>query len=264
MPRKATGQVIEREGKRGRTYALRFRAYGERQFVTLGTSEDGWTRKRAGEELENILADDRRGIWQPPDREPVVEQPRPEPTFHEFASEWFAANKVEWRENTRLDYEWQLSQHLLPFFAGHKLGAITVEEVDRYRTARLREGRLSPTSINKTITRLAQILEVAEEYGHIERNPAKGRRRRVKPSRPQRSWLDRADQIAALLEAAAALDAESKRDRQPQRRIMLGGTLIFAGLRIGELLALRWRDVDLAGGRLKVVDSKTDAGVRYV
>ena len=38
MPRKATGQVIERDGKRGRTYALRFRAYGERRFLTLGTA----------------------------------------------------------------------------------------------------------------------------------------------------------------------------------------------------------------------------------
>jgi hypothetical protein len=39
---------------------------------------------------------------------------------------------------------------------------------------------LSPTSINKTITRLAQILEVAVEYELIDRNPAKGKRRRVK------------------------------------------------------------------------------------
>jgi integrase len=41
-------------------------------------------------------------------------------------------------------------------------------------------------------------------------------------------------------------------------------TLTFAGLRIGELLALRWRDVDLAGGWLTVGDAKTDAGRRKV
>jgi integrase len=39
---------------------------------------------------------------------------------------------------------------------------------------------------------------------------------------------------------------------------------VFAGLRISEALALRWRDVDLAGGRLRVDDSKTDAGSRWV
>src|SRR5207253_8825943 len=40
--------------------------------------------------------------------------------------------------------------------------------------------------------------------------------------------------------------------------------LTFAGLRISKLLELRWRDVDLAGGRLRVRQSKTDAGVRHV
>lgn len=74
MARKATGQVVEREGKRGRTYALRFRAYGQRQYVTLGTAEEGWTRRKAELELENVLADVRRGIWRPPEPEPVVEQ----------------------------------------------------------------------------------------------------------------------------------------------------------------------------------------------
>ena len=40
--------------------------------------------------------------------------------------------------------------------------------------------------------------------------------------------------------------------------------LVFAGLRISELCALRWRDVDLAGGWLHVGESKTDAGRRRV
>jgi integrase len=41
-------------------------------------------------------------------------------------------------------------------------------------------------------------------------------------------------------------------------------TLVFGGLRISEALALRWRDVDLAGGRTRIAGSKTDAGVRWV
>ncbi len=39
---------------------------------------------------------------------------------------------------------------------------------------------------------------------------------------------------------------------------------MLAGLRIGELLDLRWRDVDLTAGRVTVRASKTDAGVRQV
>jgi integrase len=40
--------------------------------------------------------------------------------------------------------------------------------------------------------------------------------------------------------------------------------MILAGVRVGELTALRWRDVDLANARLNVAESKTDAGVRTV
>jgi integrase len=39
---------------------------------------------------------------------------------------------------------------------------------------------------------------------------------------------------------------------------------VSTGLRIGELTALRWRDVDLAGNRITVHMSKTDAGVRQI
>ena len=45
---------------------------------------------------------------------------------------------------------------------------------------------------------------------------------------------------------------------------MLLSTLIFAGLRIGEALSLRWADVDLAAGRMRIRDAKTDAGVRQI
>ena len=41
-------------------------------------------------------------------------------------------------------------------------------------------------------------------------------------------------------------------------------TLVFAGMRLSELLALRWRDVDLADGWLYVGHAKTDAGVRRI
>lgn len=39
---------------------------------------------------------------------------------------------------------------------------------------------------------------------------------------------------------------------------------MLAGLRIGEALELRWRDVDLAGRRLRIAEAKTDAGIREV
>jgi len=264
MSEKATGQVLELDRKGGCTFALRFRAYGKRRYVTLGTAAEGWSRRKAEDELANVLADVRRGIWTPHEPQEARE-PAPEPTFHEFASEWLDGLRSEGlSENTLLDYTWQLSNHLLPFFAGHRLSEITIAEVDRYRQAKVREGEISASSINKTITRLAQVLEVAVERELIGRNAARGKRRRLKERRPERTWLDRAEQIAALLEAGGELDAEARVDRRATPRRAFLATLTLAGLRIGEALALRWRDVDLPAGRLRVADSKTDAGVRLV
>jgi integrase len=127
------------------------------------------------------------------------------------------------------------------------------------------ERPLSPTSINKTITRLGQILEVAVERELIEKNPVRvnPRNRKVKASRPDRVYLDRTEQIEALLDAAGYMDRHARSNGQIARRALLA-TLTFAGLRISEALDLRWRDVDLAGARLRVRQSKTDAGVRYI
>src|SRR5688572_14673638 len=101
MARKATGQVVERKRKGGRVFALRFRAHGERQYVTLGRFEDGWTRRKAEVELENVLADVRRGIWQPPAPEPELGvEAKQEPDFHRFASDWVETWRHEWSERT--------------------------------------------------------------------------------------------------------------------------------------------------------------------
>ena len=162
MAARARGTVLER--RRGRTiiFALRFRAYGKRRYLTLGSNRDGWTRQKAEEELQNVLADVRRELWRPP--LPETDETIEEPTFHEFASEWFEAFKDEGvRATTLQDYEWQLCHHLLPYFASHRLSEITIAEVDRYRQLKVREGRLGATSINKTIQRLAQVLDVAME-----------------------------------------------------------------------------------------------------
>jgi integrase len=264
MSDQANGQVLELDRKSGRTFALRFRAYGKRRYLTLGTVAEGWSRRKAEDELSNVLADVRRGIWRPFEATQANE-PAEEPTFHAFASEWFDGQSSEGlAENTLAQYRWELSSHLLPFFASHRLSEITIAEVDRYRQQKVREDTLSATSINKTIMRLAQILEVALERELIQRNPARGRRRRLKQRAPERTWLDRAEQIVALLDAAGELDAEARVDRRATPRRAFLATLTLAGLRIGESLALRWRDVDLAAGRLRVIDSKTDAGVRQV
>jgi integrase len=167
--------------------------------------------------------------------------------------------------------------------------AITAEEVDRYRTAKVREAEALPArreaeqqkppadreplprplshgSINKTIRLLATVLEQAVEYGYIDRNPAAGRKRLLKESKPSRSYLE-LEHVGALLDAANELDGEAierTRGRDKGRRRPLLATLTLAGLRISEALELRWDVINLPARRLRVTDAKTDAGIRDV
>jgi integrase len=111
----------------------------------------------------------------------------------------------------------------------------------------LREGALAPAQINKTLKRLSQILEVAEEYELIPRNPARGKRRRVRAPRVRRSWVE-PEQALTLMEAGSTY----------MRPVI--ATLLGAGLRVSEAVALDWSDVNLATRTLRVGRAKSDAG----
>jgi integrase len=263
MARPATGKVIEHNGKDGLTYrSLRFTAYGKRRYVSLGVVTTG----EAERELRHILADVERGTWTPAAIEPPPE-PEQVPTFHAFAEEWWMLNHAQLAESTRADYRWRLERHLLPYFGGMRLDTITFAAVERYVAAKLGEvDPLSARSINMTVTLLGAILERAVEQDPplLHRNPTKGKARKAKERAPVRSYLDAAGQIKALLDAARELDRRATTARRHIERRAMIATLTFAGLRISELCALRWRDVDLAGGWLHVGEAKTDAGRRKV
>src|SRR5436309_430229 len=104
MARRSTGSVQIRKRKTGTYFALRFSAYGERQFVSLGRAEDGWTQAKAEQERDNILADVRRGIWQPPAPEPNEVEARQAPSLHVFASEWLAGKEAAGLRPRTIEY----------------------------------------------------------------------------------------------------------------------------------------------------------------
>jgi integrase len=301
MARKATGQVVCRRRKTGTFYGLRITLPNGagRKSISLGPAKDGWNWQKAQDELDNVLADVRRGIWRPPVRAVVAAEDQGLPTFHEFASQWFERQKLEGGRSgtglaakSREDLEWRLTNHLLPAFKDKPLDQITVEDVDRFRLAKVSERKdievaaakgkpivdeytdrrgckhrrarraLSAGSINKLIATLAAILEDAVEYELIPRNVARGRRRRLQAAPTRRAWVDRADHITGLLDAARELD-EAASVNKGQRRALLA-TLVFAGLRIDEALSLRWQSLDLARGTLTVESGKTQASARTV
>lgn len=261
MARQATGSVVENTRKSGTVYALRFRALGQRQYVTLGSSADGWSRQRAEQELANVLADVRRGIWCPAVTE-LVPEPAADPTFREFASEWFATHEHEWAERTREDYRLSLTHHLLPFFHGHTLSRITAQEVERYKGEKVRdrelrrvERPLSNRTINKTLKRLEQVLDAAVRYDLLPTNVVRLKVAKLKEAEPTRKRMTSAQ---AQLVIACAM----RRNRS--HGVLLATTILAGGERASEVTNVRWRDVDLKAGVLRIVQSKTEAGRREV
>ena len=288
MAARSKGRVLERNWKSGRGYALRFRAYGEREYLTLGFERDGWTYKRAEEELENILADVRRGIWVSPKKkkrraDAEAEGEAARAIFGPFARQLVTSRKGQVSDNHLAFMEWAFG-HLLPYFGDWPLVDIDIQAVDAYRQHKVQESEarlraierrrplrdergqivrpLAASSINKTIDVLQWVLSVALEYKLVPENAAAGKRRRlIEPHKPP-VHLDTAEQIEALLDAAEEMDRDLRYTLTERRAIV--ATFVLAGPRALEVGHMLWRDVDLANGRLYVRRSKTQAGLREI
>ena len=114
--------------------------------------------------------------------------------------------------------------------------------------------KLSGSSVHGVVTATSALFRFGVRRGVLESNPVRLLERGDRPSAKRRSeprYLDR-EQIDRLL---AHLGDEFR---------PVAATLAFAGLRVGEALALRWRDVDLNGGMLAVHGTKTAASAAPV
>ncbi len=289
MSARKQGGVLLRERKLGRIYALRFRAYAERQYLTLGYEHEGWDLDKASVELQNVLADVRRGLWVSPKKKKrgasdQAQRGETQP-FGPFALGLTGSREGQVAEKTTNHERWALG-HLVPFFGDWALDEIDVEGVDEYRAFKVKESEararaiergkpkrndygqilrpLSAGSINRTIDYLQWALSIAIEYKRfgITENAAEGKRRRLRAKRPAPVYIDSAAQIEALLLAAAELDRDPHYELA-EREVMVA-TFLFAGPRAHELGNLLWRDVDLAGARIFIGRSKTEAGLREI
>ena len=92
-------------------------------------------------------------------------------------------------------------------------------------------------------------LEDAVEDGYIEHNHARGKRMRVHVPKPKRTFLE-IDELAALIDAATEQDVSLGR---------LASPIELCDMKIGHV-----RVHDPNGARLRIPDSKTEAGVREV
>jgi integrase len=116
-------------------------------------------------------------------------------------------------------------------------------------------GPLAALTVGHAHRLVCRILGHAAQWGIIATNPAVS----VDPPRVED---DNEAQIIREDEIRVVLDALRKRDAT---LYMIATVALATGMRRGELLALRWRDLDLDGGRIRVEQSleQTKAGLRF-
>jgi len=129
-------------------------------------------------------------------------------------------------------------RHVIPAFRRTKLKDLTTDRVRDFRRSKLDEG-LSPRTVQYLLFLLRKALQQAVEDGHIPRNVAHG----VKVSRSDKEEIRplSAEETKEFLEAVSGNRFEA-----------LYVLAVTTGLRLGELLGLKWEDVDLKAKTLSV------------
>jgi integrase len=185
-------------------------------------------------------------------------RPPSKTTLHEAAETWLRnaeagtvlnRNMELYKPSVLRSYAQGLRDHVLP-----ELGALRLDEIERQDLQalanRLRTTGLDPSTVRNAIAPVRCIYREAEDRQEIAVNPTSG----LKLQAPKGRRVGR----ATPAEAAALIVALPERDRA------LWATAFYAGLRSGELQALRFEDVDLQAGVIRVEQAYDPKAHTYV
>ena len=253
--RAISGHVFKREGRRGSVWYAKYRLPDGRQVQQrIGPhwserkhepAPGHYTKASARAWLDDTLAKARRGELPGMVRTGV--------TFDAACGEWLAYKRDrKIKLSTQIDYEHMVNRMKKVF--GEKFGArvkledVTQEMVEGFRDVLVGEG-LSDRTVNKYLTVLHGLFVWALRRHKLPANPVTTVERRPTPKRGNIDVFSR-EEVLALVRAAAS---------EQDGTIYL--TAAFTGLRLGELLALRWRDVDFANFAIHVRQSFTNGRV---
>ena len=156
-------------------------------------------------------------------------------------------------------YQQVIAKRVLPDFGGVRLSEVTRVDLQDLADQWLSQG-LDPSTIRATLVPLRALYRRALSRGDVVMNPTSG----LELPAPR----GRRDRTATPEDAATLISAVHENDRA------LWATAFYAGLRRGELMALRWGDIDLTAGLIRVerswdvraglIEPKSQAGKRAV
>lgn len=196
------------------------------------TRYGGATRATAVEFLRKLQGDAERLHL-------LGEFPENETTFGAFAEEYLAWCK---RSQTKDTYDRKRSairSTLITFFDDRRLQDIDSPDIERFL---LRNKAWSAGTRNRYLSMLSAIYKRAIELGYVRGNPAIG----VHRSRETRKPLP----LVSIEQQQALLDA------MPEHLHLLVLMALDTGARLGELLRIEWRDVDLKQGAILIRRTK--------
>lgn len=209
--------------------------------IRLAVPEDKQSRRGAEAYERAVLADLRAGI----DPRTRAEPARPaSPTLAAFADEFIAASVGRGNKPTEIRSKEQILRgHLLPALGGRRLDEIDEPVIDRYRDAKIASGLASKT-VRNHLEVLRRALRIAYRRKLLQVLPSIELPRRTKQE-PNFLTFEEADRFIA-----------EARDDWPSVFLFA----IRTGLRLGEIKGLRWRDVDLERGMVRVRQQLSDDG----
>jgi len=165
-------------------------------------------------------------------------------TVDEYLDRWMAAaKKGSVKANTYESYEYMLDQYVRPYLGSRRLDQVTALEVQRLMT-QLGEKGISPRTVRYAYGLIKDALGQAVRWGMIARNVAEN----ADPPRQVKSEMQALDeeQVEVFLKAIAGAKHET-----------LFRFMIYTGVRPSEAFGLKWSDLDLDGGMVKIQRSLT-------
>ena len=212
--------------RRGRWVLDFYDQHGERQRITM---PEGSTKKETEEELDTYKDSVRKGTYVSDKKVPL---------FSKVAREWIDYKKPNLRETTWEVYEGHVRNHFGDLDR-LKTNQITVATVEKFITALQVEG-MNIGTLRKILVVLGQIMSFAVRRGYHYYNPfrdAERPRGQARLTDEEEAWQD----MKILNPAQITAFLNQIDDPKYKTLFMLA---VFSGARQGELLGLRWGDID--------------------